>query len=318
MAHEANTPDFMNRKASMFNMARRCAILAFLATTGLCGPGGFDDSDGAWAQGTGKDDPVGDASVINPQIIQESRTIPEYPPRARTEGVRAKVFLAVTVLRDGSVSNIKIQKVHLILVDGTPRDIDDPAVEDDLGFSAAARAAVAQWRYRPGTRSGEPVDVWIHVVVEFTLEDKSQGARDVYCGVGGVTNPVLIPESKVSPHYPKRARKEHVEARLIGTALIDKDGAVVEFMVLRRTLTFRDGRTENFDVLHPNDEDEYGFDEAARDGVRKWRYEPCRRGGVPLKGWFTVVIDFVLVPDKKEKPVEQAANGLRIDRILAR
>jgi TonB family protein len=39
----------------------------------------------------------------------------------------------------------------------------------DCGFEEAAIDAVKKWRYKPGTKNGEAVDVKITVVVEFML-----------------------------------------------------------------------------------------------------------------------------------------------------
>jgi outer membrane biosynthesis protein TonB len=40
----------------------------------------------------------------------------------------------------------------------------------DHGFEAAASDAVLKWLYEPGTVDGKPVEVWVTVLVEFTLE----------------------------------------------------------------------------------------------------------------------------------------------------
>jgi hypothetical protein len=129
------------------------------------------------------------------------------------------------------------------------------------------------------------------------------GENDLNCGSDGVTSPRLIPESKTMPKYPKQAKKEHLEARLICTALIKKTGAVGSLVVLGRTLTFEDGKTEQTHgpILSP---DAYGFDAAAKAAVLKWRYEPCFKDGNPVDGWYTVVVDFVLSssPKKTSEP----------------
>ena len=38
-----------------------------------------------------------------------------------------------------------------------------------MGFEAAALEAVHNWRYEPATRDGRPVDVFITVRVDFTI-----------------------------------------------------------------------------------------------------------------------------------------------------
>jgi hypothetical protein len=45
-------------------------------------------------------------------------------------------------------------------------------------------------------------------------------------GVGDVTNPVLIPESKIEPEYPELARVARLEGNVILQAIIHSDGSV--------------------------------------------------------------------------------------------
>jgi protein TonB len=38
-----------------------------------------------------------------------------------------------------------------------------------LGFDEAAIEAIRQWRYKPALQDGKPVDVYMTVVIDFTL-----------------------------------------------------------------------------------------------------------------------------------------------------
>lgn len=40
--------------------------------------------------------------------------------------------------------------------------------------------------------------------------------------------------------------------------------------------------------------DVYGFDGAARTAISQWRYHPCRKEGLAITAWYTIVVDFVL------------------------
>lgn len=95
-------------------------------------------------------------------------------------------------------------------------------------------------------------------------------------GTGGVTNPVLIPESRVQPEYPELARVARVEGNVIIQAVIHKDGTVGEVEVLR--------------CNRPS----LGFEPAAIEAVKKWRYKPAMQGDRPVDVYFTVVVDFTL------------------------
>ena len=93
-------------------------------------------------------------------------------------------------------------------------------------------------------------------------------------GVAGITNPVLI--EKQRPNYPELARVGRLEGTVILQAVVRRDGTVGELHVLRCT--------------EPN----MGFEEAAMDAVRLWRYEPATQDGRPVDVFFTVFVDFSL------------------------
>jgi protein TonB len=95
-------------------------------------------------------------------------------------------------------------------------------------------------------------------------------------GVGDVTNPVLIPESKIEPEYPELARVARLEGNVILQAVIHKDGSVGEVEVLRSN--------------RPN----MGFEDSAIAAVRQWRYEPALQNGRPVEVYFTVIVEFTL------------------------
>jgi TonB family protein len=89
------------------------------------------------------------AGVLPPRVI--ARIEPEYPPDARAARVEGPVVLDAVVGRDGAVD---VRRV----VRSLRPDMDDAAVE-----------AIRQWRFSPGTRDGEPVDVALNIEVHFSL-----------------------------------------------------------------------------------------------------------------------------------------------------
>ena len=95
-------------------------------------------------------------------------------------------------------------------------------------------------------------------------------------GAAGVTNPVLIEDTKVKPEYPELARVARLEGKVILQAIIHKDGAVSDITVLQSS--------------RPN----LGFEESATLAVRQWRYTPARQGDRPVDVYFTIVVDFEL------------------------
>jgi TonB family protein len=96
-------------------------------------------------------------------------------------------------------------------------------------------------------------------------------------GVEGVTNPVLIRESMISPEMPELARVARVDGQVILQAIVKRDGSIGDISVIHAN--------------RPN----LGFEDAAIAAVRQWRYEPAQKDGEPVDVYFTLVIDFSLV-----------------------
>ena len=109
-------------------------------------------------------------------------------------------------------------------------------------------------------------------------EDGDAPQNDVLlAGIGGVTNPKMVRSN--APKYPRRARKEKVEGQVVLQALIQADGTVGKVEVLK-------GPGEG-----------WGFEAAAIEAVKQWRYEPALQYNRPVTVYYTVVINFRL--DKK-------------------
>ncbi|MDX1388336.1 MAG: TonB family protein [Acidobacteriota bacterium] len=78
---------------------------------------------------------------------------PDYPEMARRIRLEGKVVLRAVIDTTGRVTSIRVIR----------------APEVDAGFVEAAKEAVLQWRYEPGLYGGEPVEVIMTVVIDFTL-----------------------------------------------------------------------------------------------------------------------------------------------------
>ena len=98
----------------------------------------------------------------------------------------------------------------------------------------------------------------------------------LYAGIGGVTNPELVPGTKKNPSYPEIARKAKVSGQVVLQVVVRKDGTVGDIQVLRSPGS------------------KYGFDEAAISTVKEWRYKPALQNRKPVDVYFTEVVDFVL------------------------
>lgn len=104
------------------------------------------------------DAPHGTAAPAGPALT-EARPLyrqnppPEYPRLARRRGYQGTVVLEVLVDKTGRVQDLKI--------------------DESSGHGAldrAAKRAVKGWRFAPGRRGNDPVDMWVKVPVRFELK----------------------------------------------------------------------------------------------------------------------------------------------------
>lgn len=115
----------------------------------LGGTGTGDSGDGTG----GNELPAGPVrvggNVKAPTIV--SRVDPEYTEIARKARVDGVVIIEAIIDRNGRVTQVKSIK-------GLP-----------MGLTDSAMNAVKQWRFKPGTMGGQPVDVIFNLTVNFQL-----------------------------------------------------------------------------------------------------------------------------------------------------
>jgi len=92
----------------------------------------------------------------------------------------------------------------------------------------------------------------------------------------GLEPPVVIPSTRAHPDYPDIARKARVTGSVLLLIVIDKDGRVGTIEVIQAP----DAR--------------FGFELAAIEAVKRWRYRPARLGGRPVAVQASVRIEFTL------------------------
>src|SRR5438270_794113 len=88
--------------------------------------------------------------VKAPVVIK--RVEPQYGELARHAKVQGVVIIEAIIDKDGNVDKVKVIK-------GLP-----------MGLSETAEQAVREWKFKPGTLNGEPVDVIFNLTVNFTLQ----------------------------------------------------------------------------------------------------------------------------------------------------
>jgi protein TonB len=107
------------------------------------GPGtGGGTGGGAYRPGNG---------VSLPVVVREVK--PQYTSDAMRAKVQGTVLLECVVRPDGSVGEVKVVR----------------SLDSTFGLDLEAMKAARNWRFRPGTRLGEPVSVLVTIELTFTL-----------------------------------------------------------------------------------------------------------------------------------------------------
>lgn len=77
----------------------------------------------------------------------------EYPKEAREARIQGTVGLDAIVRKDGRVGHVTVTK----------------SVDEKYGVDEQAIKSVKQWRFKPGTKKGKPVDMRVSIQVMFSL-----------------------------------------------------------------------------------------------------------------------------------------------------
>jgi TonB family protein len=107
------------------------------------GPGsGGGTGGGAYRLGSG---------VTTPQLVREVK--PQYTSDAMRAKIQGTVLVECVVNKDGTVGEVQVVR----------------SLDAVFGLDQEAVKAARQWRFRPGTRLGEPVPVLITIQLDFSL-----------------------------------------------------------------------------------------------------------------------------------------------------
>src|ERR1700675_4117920 len=142
-----------------------------------------------------------------------SQVPPEYPEIAKRAHISGTVMLHAIISKDGSVKSLEY--------------ISGPQL-----LMKSAMDAVRQWRYKPTTLNGDPVEVDTTISVVFKLGEAppSQSAASpqqvpptVPLSIQSFYPPALI--QKVVPIYPAEAKEKHIEGNVMLRAFISSEGS---------------------------------------------------------------------------------------------
>jgi protein TonB len=102
------------------------------------------------------------------------------------------------------------------------------------------------------------------------------GAEPIYNERHPDITPPVQRASRAYPRYPEMARKAGVQGTVVLLIVIDREGRVGEIEVLRTP------------------DPRFGFDLAAIEAVKQWRYHPALLGGRPVAVQASVTFEFTL------------------------
>jgi periplasmic protein TonB len=119
------------------------SILTVAALSVVLAGGGLAAQDQVYSIGQG---------VQSPRLIKEVK--PNYTGAAMRRKVQGVVELTAVILKDGTVGDTTVKR-------SLDEDLDQEAIK-----------AAKQWKFKPGTKDGEPVNVQVFIELTFTLRDK--------------------------------------------------------------------------------------------------------------------------------------------------
>lgn len=194
-----------------------------------------------------------------PVLIKEVK--PDYTDAAKARKVQGIVEMVVLVQADGTPG----QDVRVIK--SLDPDLDQQAIK-----------AVRQWRFKPGTKDGEPVAVDVNVEMSFTLRDGPKAAEPskppVYKpGEDGVKVPVLVKE--VKPSYTDAAKARGVQGTVELVAIVKADGTVDDDVRVSRSL-------------------DTDLDQQAIIATRQWTFKPGTKDGKAVDVQVNIELTFTL------------------------
>jgi len=90
--------------------------------------------------------------VTLPKVVREVK--PEYTQEAKDAHIEGTVLVETVVQTDGNVGDVNVAR----------------SLDPTYGLDKEAVKAAKQWKFKPGTKNGEPVPVRISIELTFTLK----------------------------------------------------------------------------------------------------------------------------------------------------
>jgi TonB family protein len=202
-------------------------------------------------------------SITNPTC--EYCPLPAFSHDKSTVNSSGEVWLAVTVLTDGTPTNISIVK-------NGGDELDAKAVE-----------ALLKWKFKPGfDGDGHPAEKRTSVEVQFEWFPNQNSSRRIQPAgpISSTPTPQNLRGTPIClycprPDYSQEAKKKKIEGDVWLEILVTPNGDVTEAKVTKSL--------------------GYGLDEEAVKAVKKWRFRPLMGpDGQPIKLVATIQVRFQL------------------------
>jgi TonB family protein len=230
-----------------------------------------------------------DDGLQSPQTVVQSsvpeKTVEEPPaavPKAKPQTPRPKVVTQTKVADIGPSSE------DAILLPSQPMTVpaaslNQSAAADDKTSNAAGSAAAqadpppVKTEENPGqtaaTETGTTVDPGTTAAAPPVTPPAAPVKEGDLVDLASVDEQPRTLKS-VEPIYPSAAQRMGVTGSITVNALIDETGNVIDTGILKGM------------------KDDRGLGKAAESAVRKWKFQPARKGGVNVKVWKAFVIAF--------------------------
>ncbi len=187
-----------------------------------------------------------------PRIIRAFPPI--YPVEAKAENIEGRILLELVVTKMGTPKDV-------LVIEAEPANI----------FEEAAIEAVRQYRFIPGRRNGEVVDVRVRVPINFTLgepneyyplDPETKDRAEIRYEFSEVDRPPRVLRV-FPPKYPFSAKEEKIEGKVMMRFVVDTDGRAQEPEVV---------------MAAP-----YGiFEESTLEVIELYQFEPALMNGMPV------------------------------------
>jgi TonB family protein len=186
--------------------------------------------------------------VTDPVLTHEVK--PNYTADAMRRKIQGDVELSAVVLKDGTVGDTHVTRTL------------DPDLDRE------AEKAAKQWRFKPATKNGEPVNVSVTIQMTFRLREDP-----IYRPpFGGVTAPKAV--KTVDPEYEDSARQERIQGIVELEGVAEPDGTVTGIHVVKSL----DER----------------LDRQAMKALTEWRFTPAQKDGKAVRAFVRVEMSFSL------------------------